>query len=156
MRGVSRWRFEAAAALAVLWTLFVADKFVVELSPHGSQKQVIASYYRLRKDERWVGSSTGAAKFYTRTRSIASGHRQRVLDATQSQKYLAAHKGERLFFLLDGTDTVAAASRAGRADRRREQQQAVSGANGEVSGTNRGAPPSLWRGGCPFKRSAAN
>jgi len=36
---VSRWRFEAAAALAVLWTLFVADKFVVELSLTGARSR---------------------------------------------------------------------------------------------------------------------
>src|SRR5262249_31995954 len=52
MRGWSKrtgsallWAF---TAFAVVWSAFVIDKLLVELSPHWSQKHVIASYYAKR------------------------------------------------------------------------------------------------------------
>ena len=39
----------AATALALAWSVWLVDDFLVALSPHWSQKAVIATYYRLRR-----------------------------------------------------------------------------------------------------------
>src|SRR5207245_2946710 len=35
--------------LAALWTAWVLDRFLIDLSPHWSQKHAVATYYRLRQ-----------------------------------------------------------------------------------------------------------
>ncbi len=99
-------------ALALVWSLFIADRFLVELSPHWSQKQVVASYYQLRRgpDEPlivwqlyWRGEN-----FYTRNqiyRSPNPDERTVFMEggAARLPSYLAAHAGRRLFFLVERT-----------------------------------------------------
>jgi 4-amino-4-deoxy-L-arabinose transferase-like glycosyltransferase len=100
----------ALALLAVAWSLWLADDFLIALSPHWSQKQVIATYYRARNnaDEPliawnlyWRGES-----FYTRNQ-IASARdpEERTawayIDAPKAlHRYLLRHYG-RLFFLVE-------------------------------------------------------
>ena len=54
-RGASRTAARAgvvlavAAALALGWSVWLVDDFLIALSPHWSQKEVIAAYYRLRR-----------------------------------------------------------------------------------------------------------
>jgi 4-amino-4-deoxy-L-arabinose transferase-like glycosyltransferase len=101
----------AAAGLALAWSLFLVDDFLIALSPHWSQKQPIAAYYRLRRgpDEPiiawnlyWRGEN-----FYTRNQiSSASDPRERTewayIDVNaRLREYLPAHRGRRLFFLVE-------------------------------------------------------
>jgi 4-amino-4-deoxy-L-arabinose transferase-like glycosyltransferase len=99
------------AALALVWSLFLVDDFLVALSPHWSQKQVIAAYYRLRRGPHepliawnlyWRGEN-----LYTRNEiSRSPDRRERTawayIDvARRMREYLPAHRGRRLFFLVE-------------------------------------------------------
>jgi hypothetical protein len=100
------------AAVAVCWTGFVLDGVLVETSPHWAQKHVVAAYYKERKsaDEPllawqlyWRGEN-----FYTRNqiydpakppaeKTVFLGDR----NSEKLQEYLRAHKGRRVFFLVE-------------------------------------------------------
>jgi 4-amino-4-deoxy-L-arabinose transferase-like glycosyltransferase len=100
------------AGVAVIWTGFILDKMLIELSPHWAQKHVVASYYADRKsaDEPliawqlyWRGEN-----FYTRNeiwdpgkplteKSVFLGDR----NAENMQKFLADHKGKKVFFVVE-------------------------------------------------------
>jgi 4-amino-4-deoxy-L-arabinose transferase-like glycosyltransferase len=86
--------------VAAAWTIFIADKLLIELSPHWSQKQVIAAYYRLRRDEPlvvwqlyWRGEN-----FYTRN-EIYAENKTVVMD--DGKRFLAEHRGKRMYFLVE-------------------------------------------------------
>lgn len=109
----SRALLWAMAALALGWSLFLVDDFLIALSPHWSQKQVIAAYYRLRRGPHepliawnlyWRGEN-----LYTRNEiACARDPRERtawayVDVAARMREYLPAHRGRRLFFLVERT-----------------------------------------------------
>jgi hypothetical protein len=107
-----RWGVRLFAAVAIVWSLFVADRFLIELSAHWSQKQVLASYYAQRRDAGeplvawqlyWRGEN-----FYTRNeiyRSPDPNERAVFLEnsAKQAQQYFANHAGRRVFFIVERT-----------------------------------------------------
>jgi hypothetical protein len=117
MRGWTRrtgslvlWLF---TGFAVVWSAFVIDKILVELSPHWSQKHVIAAYYEKRKgpDEPliawqlyWRGEN-----FYTRNeiyRSANPNERTVFLgdkNAEKMQAYFKEKAGHRVFFVVERT-----------------------------------------------------
>jgi hypothetical protein len=99
-------------AVAVAWTGFILDKILIELSPHWAQKHVVAAYYANRKGPEepllawqlyWRGEN-----FYTRNEIY--DHKKAPLDKTvflgdrnteKMQQYFAAHKGKRVFFIVE-------------------------------------------------------
>jgi 4-amino-4-deoxy-L-arabinose transferase-like glycosyltransferase len=100
-------------AFAVVWTAFLVDKLLIELSPHWSQKHVIASYYQKRSgpDEPliawqlyWRGEN-----FYTRNEIYRSSNpNERTIflgdhNAEKMQQYFTAHAGHRVFFVVERT-----------------------------------------------------
>ena len=100
------------ACVAVTWTGFTLDKFLVELSPHWAQKHVVASYYADRKGPEepliawqlyWRGEN-----FYTRNEIWDPGKPldQKTVflgdkNAENLQKYFAANKGKKVFFVVE-------------------------------------------------------
>jgi 4-amino-4-deoxy-L-arabinose transferase-like glycosyltransferase len=108
-----RFAFGIGAALAITWSVWLVDDFLVALSPHWSQKQVIATYYRLRQGPEepliawnlyWRGEN-----LYTRNEiSSAPDPQERTewayIDATKRlHEYLPKHRARRLFFLVERT-----------------------------------------------------
>jgi hypothetical protein len=105
------WALWSAAALAVVWSGFLLDKLLIELSPHWAQKHVIAAYYANRRGPEepliawqlyWRGEN-----FYSRNeiyRSPAPSERTVFLgdhNAEKLQQYLTAHRGRRVFFVVE-------------------------------------------------------
>jgi len=105
----------AATALglcAVAFTTFVLDRFLVDISPHWSQKHVFATYFRLRKGPEepvvaWMMYWRGE-NFYTSNQIY--DHRIDAADKTvflgdrnteKLQTYLSSHRGRRIFFLIE-------------------------------------------------------
>jgi 4-amino-4-deoxy-L-arabinose transferase-like glycosyltransferase len=99
------------AALAVAWSGFLLDKLLIELSPHWAQKHVIGAYYANRRGPEepliawqlyWRGEN-----FYSRNeiyRSPAQSERTVFLgdhNAEKLQQYLTAHRGRRVFFVVE-------------------------------------------------------
>ncbi len=97
--------------LSVAWGGFVLDKVLIELSPHWSQKHVIAAYYRNRRgpDEPliawqlyWRGEN-----FYSRNeifRNPNANDRTVFLmdrNVEKMQAYFASHSGRRVFFVVE-------------------------------------------------------
>jgi hypothetical protein len=99
------------SGVAVVWTGFLVDKLLIELSPHWSQKHVIAAYYRERQspDEPliawqlyWRGEN-----FYTKNaiysnqnpleRTVFLGDR----NTEKLQQYFATHGHRRIFFVVE-------------------------------------------------------
>jgi 4-amino-4-deoxy-L-arabinose transferase-like glycosyltransferase len=100
----------ALATVALAWGVFLADRFVIELSPHWSQKHVIATYYARRRGPEepllvwtlfWHGEN-----FYTANEIYrADDDRERTvfLGDRPEQKlraYLERHRG-RVYFLVE-------------------------------------------------------
>ena len=114
-RSAGRGGMVAALVLggfAVVWTSFVLDRYLIDLSPHWSQKHVFASYYRLRKGPEepvvaWMMYWRGE-NFYTSNQIY--DHRLDANDKTvflgdknveKLQGYLNSHRGRRIFFLIE-------------------------------------------------------
>jgi len=116
------------ALVAVCWSAFLVDGLLVDVSPHWSQKHVIASYYAKRAGPEeplvvwtlfWHGEN-----FYTANeiyRDDDDKERTAFVGDRADQKlrtYLADHAGRRMFFLverikLDGLESLLpAASRS--------------------------------------------
>jgi 4-amino-4-deoxy-L-arabinose transferase-like glycosyltransferase len=109
-----RARLVAVAVLATLslaWSVWLLDDFLIVLSPHWSQKSVIAAYYHQRRDADepllvwnlyWRGEN-----FYTRNQiASAPDPKERTawayIDAPKAlHDYLPRHYGHRLFILLE-------------------------------------------------------
>jgi 4-amino-4-deoxy-L-arabinose transferase-like glycosyltransferase len=97
-----------AAALA--WSIFIADRLMIDLSPHWSQKAVIAAYYAKRRPDEpllvwtlfWHGEN-----FYTQNeiyRSADEAARTVFLGDRANEKlrdYIRAHPQQRVFFLVE-------------------------------------------------------
>jgi hypothetical protein len=111
----SRARVAGGLALGlcgVLFTTWVLDRFLVDISPHWSQKHVFATYYRMRKGPEepvvaWVMYWRGE-NFYTKNQIF--DHRLDPSEKTvflgdhnaeKLQAYLNSHRGRRVFFLLE-------------------------------------------------------
>ncbi len=104
----SLWIF---TAVAFAWAAFVLDKYLIELSPHWSQKHVIAAYYQKRasSDEPLIAWNLywRGENFYTRNeifnnpdaseRTVFMGDR----NAEKLQAYLTKHPGKRVFFIIE-------------------------------------------------------
>ena len=101
----------ALALVAVVWSAFLVDKLLIELSPHWSQKHVLASYYQNRKSENepliawqlyWRGEN-----FYTKNEIYKSANpNERTVflgdhNAEKMQKYFTDHPGRRVFFVVE-------------------------------------------------------
>lgn len=102
----------AVGVMACFWTGWGLDRHLTDLSPHWSQKHVIASYYKLRKDESeplvawqmyWRGET-----FYSKN-SIYD-HRMKQEDKTvflgdhnadKMQTWFRTHAGRRVFFIVE-------------------------------------------------------
>ncbi|HEX4458146.1 MAG TPA: hypothetical protein VIA18_09250, partial [Polyangia bacterium] len=113
----------AVAALAFAWSAWLVDDFLIALSPHWSQKAVIAAYYHQRQSANepliawslyWRGEN-----FYSRNEiSSASDPQERTAWAyidvpKRLHEYLPKHRGRRLFFLVDRTQLNALKSALG-------------------------------------------
>ena len=106
------WGVSAVAASALVWTCFVLDRFLVDISPHWSQKHVFASYFRLRQGP---SEPVVAWMMYWRGENLYSSNQiyDHRLDAAEKtvflgehnaeklQTYLRAHTGRRVFFLIE-------------------------------------------------------
>jgi 4-amino-4-deoxy-L-arabinose transferase-like glycosyltransferase len=103
-----RWRLVPLCAVALASALFFVDRMLIALSPHWSQKQVIAAYYaqRASPDEAlvawclyWRGEN-----FYTQN-EIWSRERTVFLPQTQAveklHEWLGSHPHRRVFFLVE-------------------------------------------------------
>lgn len=105
------WAVWALGLVAMVWTGFLLDKILIELSPHWSQKHVIASYYAKRSgpDEPliawqlyWRGEN-----FYTRNAIYNSPDpKEKTVflgdhNAEKIQAYFTAHPGKRVFFVVE-------------------------------------------------------
>jgi len=100
------------AGVACLWTGWGLDRLLTDVSPHWSQKHVIASYYQQRQNEKepliawqmyWRGEN-----FYTK--NAIYDHRIEQRDKTvflgdhnaeKLQEYLRTHTGHRVFFIVE-------------------------------------------------------
>ena len=97
---------------ACAWSSWSLNRLLTDLSPHWSQKHVMAAYYKLRKDESepmiafqmyWRGET-----FYTK--NAIYDHRAQQTDKTvflaeryveKLQAYMKSHSGRRMFFLVE-------------------------------------------------------
>ena len=122
-RRARRFVLAAAIALAVAWSAWLVDDFLIALSPHWSQKQVIATYYRLRRGPEepliawslyWRGEN-----LYTRNEISSSPDPMErtewaYIDVVKRlHEYLPRHRGRRLFFLVDRSQRGALAGALG-------------------------------------------
>jgi len=120
----SKWRLTSGAArrgafgtvvvavCAVVWNCWVLDRFMIDISPHWSQKHVFATYFRLRKGPEepviaWMMYWRGE-NFYTCNQiydhRVEPGEKTVFLgdkNVEKLQEYLRAHPGRRMFFLIE-------------------------------------------------------
>jgi 4-amino-4-deoxy-L-arabinose transferase-like glycosyltransferase len=110
-----RWRralpVAAIAVVPVLWVVYLADHLIPQLSPHWSQKGVIAQYYakRASPDEPLISFALDwhGENFYTKNAIMApwsAAERTVFLGQTASddlKEYLSRHAGRRMFFLFE-------------------------------------------------------
>jgi 4-amino-4-deoxy-L-arabinose transferase-like glycosyltransferase len=98
-------------AVGVIFSSFLVDKLLIELSPHWAQKHVIAAYYAKRRGPEepliawqlyWRGEN-----FYTKNeiyRSSNPAERTVFLgdhNAEKMQTYFKTHPGRRVFFVVE-------------------------------------------------------
>jgi 4-amino-4-deoxy-L-arabinose transferase-like glycosyltransferase len=101
----------ALVAVGVVWSSYLVDKLLIELSPHWAQKHVIAAYYAHRRGPEepliawqlyWRGEN-----FYTKNelyRSANPNDRTVFLgdrNAEKMQAYFKSHPGRRVFFVVE-------------------------------------------------------
>jgi 4-amino-4-deoxy-L-arabinose transferase-like glycosyltransferase len=106
------WAAALLSGFAVLWTSWVLDRYMIDVSPHWSQKHVFATYYRLRKGPQepvvaWMMYWRGE-NFYTANQIY--DHRLEQSEKTvflgdknveKLQAYVNTHRGRRMFFLIE-------------------------------------------------------
>jgi 4-amino-4-deoxy-L-arabinose transferase-like glycosyltransferase len=105
----------AAALLGVVsltWICWVLDRYLIDISPHWSQKHVFATYYRMRQsaDEpvvAWMMYWRGE-NLYTCNQiydhRLPPGEKTVFLgdrNTEKLQEYLRAHRGRHVFFLIE-------------------------------------------------------
>jgi hypothetical protein len=97
------------AAVALVSSAFIADRYMPDLGPHWAQKHVIAAYYANRKGHEeplivwnlyWRGEN-----FYTRNEvyDVPSGDVWAWTEPSQNhpKEWFEKHKGRRVFFLVE-------------------------------------------------------
>jgi 4-amino-4-deoxy-L-arabinose transferase-like glycosyltransferase len=100
--------------VACLWTGWGLDRLLTDVSPHWSQKHVIASYYKLRSGPEepllawqmyWRGEN-----FYTKNviydHTVDQKEKTVFLgdhNADKMQEYFKSHPGRRIFFIVERT-----------------------------------------------------
>ena len=100
------------AMVACMWTAWGLDRLLTDLSPHWSQKHVVAAYYRLRTGPEepliawqmyWRGET-----FYSK--NVIYDHRLKQEDKTvflgdrnaeKMQTWFKTHGGRRVFFIVE-------------------------------------------------------
>lgn len=111
-RGSGGWRALPLGLVAVLSTSFFIDRFLVDISPHWSQKHIFASYYRLRQSPNepviawmmyWRGENlyTGNQIYDHR---IEAGEKTVFLGDKNMEKlqaYISSHRGRTMYFLIE-------------------------------------------------------
>ena len=119
-----KWRLRSAAArrgaggvvlvtlCSMVWTCWVLDRFMIDISPHWSQKHVFATYFRLRKGPEepviawmmyWRGENLYTCNQIYDHR-VAPGEKTVFLgdkNTEKLQEYLKDHPGRRMFFLIE-------------------------------------------------------
>jgi 4-amino-4-deoxy-L-arabinose transferase-like glycosyltransferase len=109
-----RWAVGALAVVAVLFTFFLLDDFMPKVAPYWSQKEAVATYYRLRRspDEHliayrlfWRGET-----FYTKNAIYEGDPDERTMfdsDDDSADKalrtWLDRHRGRRHYFLFEAS-----------------------------------------------------
>lgn len=110
--GFGRLRLLLLGAVAIGWTTWVLDRFMVDISPHWSQKHVFATYFRLRSGPEepilaWMMYWRGE-NFYTCNQIY--DHRIEQSEKTafcgdknveKMQAYFSSHRGKRVYFLIE-------------------------------------------------------
>ena len=98
--------------VACVWSSWVLDRMLTDVSPHWSQKQVIASYYQQRSGPEeplicfnmyWRGEN-----FYSKNKIYDHRIDQRDKtvflgdhNAEKLQEYIKGHSGRRMFFIIE-------------------------------------------------------
>ena len=111
-RGVGGRSALALGLVAVLSTTFFIDRFLVDVSPHWSQKHIFASYYRLRQSQSepvvawmmyWRGENLYTCNQIYDHRIEASEKTVFLGDknAEKLQAYLTSHRGRMIYFLIE-------------------------------------------------------
>ena len=104
------WAAAGMGIVAIAATFFLLDDFMRKVAPFWSQKDVIAAYYRTRRspEERLVAYQLywRGETFYTKNEIYEGPMEERtVFDAEGAdekfRKYLASHRGRRLFFICE-------------------------------------------------------
>lgn len=106
------WGAGLCVAVAIVWTNFVLNRFLVDISPHWSQKHVFATYFRLRQGPHepviaWMMYWRGE-NFYTCNQiydhRVEPGEKTVFLgdrNTEKLQEYIRNHSGRRMFFLIE-------------------------------------------------------
>jgi 4-amino-4-deoxy-L-arabinose transferase-like glycosyltransferase len=111
-RRVQRWAVVGLGTVAVVFTYYLLDVYMKQVSDHWSQKPLIATYYKTRRspEERliawqmyWRGET-----FYTANEIYEGPMRDRTVflgdrNAENLKEYLARNKGKRMFFIVEQT-----------------------------------------------------
>lgn len=100
------------SVFALVWNCWVLDRFMIDISPHWSQKHVFATYFRLRKGPEepviaWMMYWRGE-NFYTCNQiydhRVEPGEKTVFLgdrNTEKLQEYMRNHPGRRMFFLIE-------------------------------------------------------
>jgi 4-amino-4-deoxy-L-arabinose transferase-like glycosyltransferase len=108
-----KWAVVGLGAVAVVWSFFMLDKFILELSPHWSQKHLFATYYQMRApgdrivawQMYWRGETFYCEneiydpKLSKEEKTVFLGER----NAENMQDWLKHHPGTRVFFIVERT-----------------------------------------------------
>jgi 4-amino-4-deoxy-L-arabinose transferase-like glycosyltransferase len=109
-RRVQRAATVGVCVAAVAFTFFLLDVFMLKVTPYWTQKDLIASYYRLRRspDEKllvwqmyWRGEN-----FYTQNQIYEGPQEERTVflgdkNVENLKSWMAKHRGRRAFFLVE-------------------------------------------------------
>ena len=99
LRRYSAWAFAVAGVVVALWTI---DDYLVRLSPHWSQKQLHATYYKYRKgpDERLIAWELNwhGENFYSKNRVVIHMEPKKV---KEFQAYLRRYEGWTFYIILE-------------------------------------------------------
>jgi 4-amino-4-deoxy-L-arabinose transferase-like glycosyltransferase len=108
---VRRWAAVALCACAIAFTFFAIDKFLIDLSPHWSQKHLLATYYKMKRP----GDRLVAWQMYWRGETFYSSNeiydpqlpredktvflQERNLE--NLKEWMGRHPGTRTFFVVE-------------------------------------------------------
>jgi hypothetical protein len=109
-RRLQRWATVGLGAVAVVFTYYLLDVYMKQVSDHWSQKPLIATYYNTRRspDEKliawqmyWRGET-----FYTANEIYQGPMKDRTVflgdrNAENLKDYLARNRGKRVFFIVE-------------------------------------------------------